>query len=372
MSTVNKDVPKLLTSDTGESNQNSQRPDHTATSLRTNAKMENEQSPKVLYTVFAGRKNRMMLQAPYWKEMIRLGAIHEVHLWNFTSRNSHEDVAYLQHLEKKYSFVTIMEPSTVPMEETYEHDMNTTFRCCALEHDSHGRATFDWPGRRIYSEYYKYYAVNKYDGVIIKADDDIVWINETMVKPFAEYIWNHRDIFLLSASVLNQGLCAHYQQKHGAIPKEYLDLPLPDNGMGALHNNATQALMLHRYFLESEENRRKFFITEPEFYSFDYTINVNFFALRGEDFPKAYDLIVQMLYEQKRYYDEGAITWEAIKKGYKEGIYMPLVVSHATFGVQVSVLRDVLTAYVEYGRKERAEFYDGILDDWVPPAKEMS
>ena len=113
--------------------------------------------------------------------------------------------------------------------------------------------------RRIYTEYYKYYTDNPYDGVIIKADDDIVWINTTQVKPFAEYIWNHRNIFLLSASVVNQGLCAHYQQKHGAIPKELMDLPLPGNGMGDLHDNFTHALMLHRYFLESEENQEKVF-----------------------------------------------------------------------------------------------------------------
>lgn len=92
--------------------------------------------------------------------------------------------------------------------------------------------------------------------------------------------------------------------------------------MGELHDNVTAALMLHRYFLQSEENRRKFFITEPEFYPFDYTINVNFVAIRGEDFHKTFELILEMLEREKRYYDEGAIAHDAIQKGYKEGIYM--------------------------------------------------
>jgi hypothetical protein len=60
--------------------------------------------------------------------------------------------------------------------------------------------------------------------------------------------WNHADIFLLSASVINQGLCAHYQQVHGAIPNKLMDLPMPGNGMGDLHDDAKNALKLHLYF----------------------------------------------------------------------------------------------------------------------------
>jgi hypothetical protein len=217
-----------------------------------------------------------------------------------------------------------MEPSSVPLPETLFFDHNNSLSY-AKETFGRGRARLDWPGRRIYTEYYKYYSDNPYDGVIIKADDDIVWINSTQVRPFADYIWNHKEIFLLSASVVNQGLCAHYQQLYGAIPPDLIEFPIPGNGMGELHNNSTQALMLHRYFLESQENRQKFFITDPVFIPFDFTINVNFVAIRGQDFPQTFDLIVEKLKKEKRYYDEGAITYNAILKGYKEGIYMPLV-----------------------------------------------
>jgi len=83
-------------------------------------------SPKVLYTVFAGRKNRLMLQEPYWAEMHKLGAINEVHLWNFihNGKYAQENRAYLRHLQNKYSFLTIMEPSDVEMPETLWYDKN--------------------------------------------------------------------------------------------------------------------------------------------------------------------------------------------------------------------------------------------------------
>ena len=100
------------------------------------------------------------------------------------------------------------------------------------------------------------------DDIIIKGDEDVVWINSTMVRPFAEYLMNRTDIFLLSASVVNQGLCACYQQKHGAIPDWVVGekLPRPGNGMGDMHDNSTPALALHRYFLSSEEALQSFLL----------------------------------------------------------------------------------------------------------------
>lgn len=41
----------------------------------------------------------------------------------------------------------------------------------------------------------------------------------------------------MSASVVNQGLCAYYQQKHDAIPKSYETFPYARNGMGNLQTN---------------------------------------------------------------------------------------------------------------------------------------
>jgi hypothetical protein len=338
----------------------------TTTLQNDNRKNATKKSPNVLYTVFAGRKNRMLLQEPYWAEMHRLGQIDKVHLWNYTLHNrfTMENLQYLRHVERKYPFVTIMEPSLVEMPETLWFDSNHSLRDNVIANYGNGRATFRWPGVRWYTEYYRYYSVNPYDGVIIKADDDIVYVNSSMVRPFAEYLWNHENVFLLSASVVNQGLCAHYQQVHGAIPKQLMDLPMPGNGMGDLHDNATNALKLHLYFLK---HASKFFIPQPEYYPFDYTINVNFIAIRGRDFHNTFQLIQEMLHEEGRYYDEGAITWDAIRKRkYQEGIYMPLVVAHATFGAQNKVTRKVLDAYVQYGKTERADLYEDILNDWSP------
>jgi hypothetical protein len=143
-----------------------------------------------------------------------------------------------------------------------------------------------------------------------------------------------------------------------------MDLPMPGNGMGDLHNIARNALKLHLYFLK---HATKFFIPQPKYYAFDYTINVNFVAIQGSDFYKMFQLIQEKLVEEGRYYDEGSITWDAIQKQkYQEGIYMPLVVAHAMFGAQSKVARKVLDAYVHYGKTEQADLYGDILNNWSP------
>jgi hypothetical protein len=326
----------------------------------------------ILYTVFAGRKDRLLLQEPYWVEMIRIGAITEVHLWDYTRGGLHNpDRKHLQHLARKYSsFLTIMDPFNIDMNETYWHDLNTTLKE-AIEVGDNGRARLSNGALRGYSEYYKYYAKNPYNGIIIKADDDIVWINSTMVRPYAEFLWNHSDIFLLSASVVNQGLCAYYQQLHGAIPRSYLHLPFASNGMGQIIANGTEALKLHKHFLSSETVRRRFFITNPEYIQFNYTINVNFVALRGHAFGQVWELILDKLEQRGRYYDEGTLTWDAIRKRQKtEGIYMPLVVSHAAYSHQRESDKEIMKLYTDWVIQELPDFYRGILPE-VPVGKEQ-
>jgi hypothetical protein len=72
----------------------------------------------------------MLLQEPYWAEMHRLGQIDQVHLWNYTLNNrfTMENLQYLRHVERKYPFVTIMEPSLVEMPETLWFDLNHSLK----------------------------------------------------------------------------------------------------------------------------------------------------------------------------------------------------------------------------------------------------
>jgi len=338
--------------------------------------------PKVLFTIFAGRKYHLLFQEPYWLEMYKLGAIHEIHLWDYIPRQEPNggstrvydlNRGYLDSLVKKYDFIKIMDPGDVIMKETYWYDKDHLEKeNNVVEWHDDGSAALRYPEKRSFSEYYKYYTDNPWDGVILKADDDILYINSTQVSAFAQYSWDHPEVFFLSASVVNQGLCSHYQQKYGnAIPRELLDLTnLPADGFGESHRSPAHALLVHKHFLASEENRRRFYITEPEYVEFDYSININFFAIRGDQWHETYEVIVEKLKREEEYLDEEAITKNIMQwRGKKEGIYLPLVVAHATYSHQKSVQQEVLTDWANWAKKERSELYGNLLDSWKPPAK---
>mmetsp|Transcript_598 Transcript_598/g.1259 ORF Transcript_598/g.1259 Transcript_598/m.1259 type:complete len:125 (+) Transcript_598:428-802(+) len=77
-----------------------------------------------------------------------------------------------------------------------------------------------------------------------------------------------------------------------------------------------------------------------------------------------------MLREISTYYDEEAITQHAIRtRGKVEGIYMPLVVAHASFSYQAKMHHEILSLWKEWAENERADFYGNLLDEWVAPEK---
>lgn len=106
--------------------------------------------PQIIYTIFAGRRNRMKIQEPYWKEMVRIGAIDAVHAWDYVSGGA-DDKKYLEELERKYDFFRIMRPHDVSMSDFYWFDRNHSLPT-ALERfgddEKEGRARISWPPAR--------------------------------------------------------------------------------------------------------------------------------------------------------------------------------------------------------------------------------
>ena len=106
--------------------------------------------PQIIYTIFAGRRNRMKIQEPYWKEMVRIDAIDAVHAWDYVSGGA-DDKKYLEELERKYDFFRIMRPHDVSMSDFYWFDRNHSLPT-ALERfgddEKEGRARFSWPPDR--------------------------------------------------------------------------------------------------------------------------------------------------------------------------------------------------------------------------------
>ena len=237
-------------------------------------------------------------------ELHGLGLITEVHLWRFKKKNDTEGVlnsAWIKRKAQEHSFIRLFQP----------------------------------PSSQGFKPYYQYYAhnVSKND-VIIKVDDDIVWVNVSEFRCFVKFVHESVDILLVSANVVNNGVIAHLQQILGIIPHSLWFFEYPAGGRaGRLYGNPSKALELHKYFLSHQED-----FYREEIVQFKERISINFIGFRASNAPKMLEL-VRHVYDNKHVFtgalDETALTtYGNTLPGITEVIYMRLVVAHASFVAQ--------------------------------------
>lgn len=111
------------------------------------------------------------------------------------------------------------------------------------------------PGVMFYTSAYQYYGANldRYrNDIFLKCDDDIVFFDLDRLAEFVDFRRRNTGYFLLSANVVNNGVCAYFQQASGAIPPGFGDFELPKGGMcGSLWANGEKAQQLHELFLRN-------------------------------------------------------------------------------------------------------------------------
>ena len=249
---------------------------------------ENE-FPKIIITCFAGRKYNLDILLKYIDKLVELNKVDEVHLWNYTKND--EDNDYVNNLKDKY---IIKHPK----------DKNN----------------------RGWDDYYDYYKKSLKDNdIIIKVDDDILFID---INKFDSFINERKqnDCFMLFPSIINNGVCAYYQQENNLISEDVHKFKY-DTYMGDLVSNGSIANKLHKFFI----------IDIDEFLNKSKNINminikigdrtsINFFAMLGKDFKK-------IIIENSD--DEHWLSVECPKLLNKHNsIHMNFVVVHGAFASQ--------------------------------------
>ena len=230
-------------------------------------------------------------------ELHKLGLITEVHLWDFTphKEESKINLEWMQNKSKQHSFVKILKP----------------------------------PSQK-WSSYYGYYTtnINKSD-VVIKADDDIVYVNISEFRCFVKFVDESVDTLLVSANVVNNGVIAHLQQKLGSIPLSVENFEYPRKGAyGSLWESSKKALKLHQYFVSHKSD-----FYREEVIQFRERLSINFIGFTGINAKKINHYI-----KMCKCSDEYAITVFAnIHFHATEVVYMRLVVSHANFQKQFKI-----------------------------------
>lgn len=266
--------------------------------------------PKIIITCFAGRKYNLDILLKYIDKLVELKKVDEVHLWNYT-RNA-DDNTYVNNLKDKYII-------KYPTDKSVGWD-----------------------------DYYDYYKKSLNDNdILIKLDDDILFID---VNTFDSFIDERKksDCFLLFASIINNGVCAYYQQQHNLIPEYVYKFPY-DTYYGDLVNNGSIANKLHNYFVE---NMTHFLDRSKKIDTIDVNIgdrtSINFFAILGKDVK---NIIIN------NQDDEHWLSVECPKLlNKRNSICMKFVVAHGAFGNQ----RDT-----GLNEPEIIDLYTSCLKSWL-------
>ena len=192
----------------------------------------------------------------------------------------------------------------------------------------------------FYNRAYQYYNANAAEyaeAVILKCDDDIVYLDLDRLEEFVSFRRSHHEFLLVSANVVNNGVCAFFQQRSGVIPLEEDTFELPPNGLcGTLWSDGAKAERLHRLFLNRPS---RFTATDADPIAWNQRISINFIALLGKDLGFIPDIMVD---------DEHDLCYGVRKRARKLNcVYPRFVASHLSFWKQDASMgvQDILGGY---------------------------
>jgi Farnesoic acid 0-methyl transferase len=195
-------------------------------------------------------------------------------------------------------------------------------------------------GSVFYTMAYQYYAATREEyesDIILKCDDDIVYFDLDQLADFVSFRKANDAYFLVSANVVNNGVCAYFQQAMGAISREAMECELPEGGFGgSIWRDGAKAEALHRLFLS---NPAAFHVANAGTFAWNERISINFIALLGRDLVHVPDIMAD---------DEHDLCYGVRKRAKKQNcIYLQFVVSHLSFGPQDAAMdvRAVIEGY---------------------------
>ena len=189
---------------------------------------------KVIWTCFAGRKHNLSVLLRYVLALIERNIVDECHLWNFTRKP--EDDRWLRE--------NFSEP--IQSQQNADESKNKI-------------KLINVKNKRSWSEYYRHYTKERYENhIIIKCDDDVVYIDIDQFEKFLKNTENSPDSLLAFPSIINNAVCANFQQEAGFLDVEKSGLGEFPFGIkqGRLWGNGCLAERLHHHFIDNIEEYR--------------------------------------------------------------------------------------------------------------------
>lgn len=338
---------------------------------------------KVIFTIFAGRKSNLEILFSYLETLYKSRDIDEVHVWNFTREVCDEE--YIKEYLNNFNIKKVYDGETIEFRDNMiidKYRLNIKDKNLVISYINNNSETViqsivfnskekikirvnknikesyftvtcdndacniftstitdhmivkypDWKlfnleNKKSWAEYYYYYSNQKdYSGddVIIKCDDDIVFIDTLQFKTFIKRRIENQKYMLFFPNIINNGVIAYHQSKMELIP---MDMPY-DTFYGKLVNDGMLANDIHAHFC----NNTISYLTKSRniknviSHKIGDRISINFFAILAKHI---------FVYREVGWDDEHDITVTIPNiHNWGIGIDMSMTVSHLGFSPQ--------------------------------------
>jgi hypothetical protein len=277
--------------------------------------------------IFLGRQKNMSILHKYIELGLKETILNEYHMFDF-SRNIQDHYF----IKEEYNRLINIYPHRIFLHNSIENYDK-------LKNKEIKKSLTDW------SPFYKTLATKLYDekSIIIKCDDDILFIDIYGLKSALEDRWKDKESFLIHSNCINNGLCGYYLREKFPMLKTQLSIYPKGGLLGVLFEKPELAYAMHLQFLKDINNN----ISNLNNYVIDDVnissrISINFILINGEDVKYLENVSTQDEYELS-----SKIPEELLRKNKIKG---DLITSHLSYQMQDKFIlskNDIINQYNE-------------------------
>jgi hypothetical protein len=264
----------------------------------------------VKFCVFLGREQNMKILHSYIELGLNNDILDEYHMFDF-SRNINDH---------NFIFLEYNRLSNIYINKIFLHNYEENNIYLSKNTKT------DW------SPFYKTISsISKDNDIIIKCDDDILFIDIFQLKDAINDRYNDKESFLIHCNCINNGVCAYYQSELFPNVKEKLKI-FPIGGiLGILFEKPEVALALHIQFtndlLSSFDNINNYIIKDQ---CINTRISINFILINGADVKYLNNVSYHDEYELSSLIPETLCRYNKI--------YGNCITSHLSYSYQDKIL----------------------------------
>ena len=264
--------------------------------------------------VFLGREKNMIILHKYIEVGLQETILNQYHMFDF-SRNIQDHIF----IKEEYNRLINIYPHRIFLHNSIENYNK-------LNNKEIKKSLTDW------SPFYKTLATKLYDekSIIIKCDDDILFIDIYGLKSALEDRWKDKESFLIHSNCINNGLCGYYLRNKFPMLKTQLSIYPKGGLLGVLFEKPELAYAMHLQFLKDINNNisnLNNYIIDDVYFS--NRISINFILIRGSDLKYLENVSTQDEYELSSKIPEELLRQNKIKGDF--------ITSHYSYALQEKI-----------------------------------